>query len=96
MCGACGSLEIVKQVGAALESISRDGKLADLDAVFVVAGGSSLLAGVASVMKSIMPRTKVIGVEASSADLLHKSLLTGHRLSVPEPAHFVDGASVRC
>jgi len=61
----------------------------------VVAGGSSLLAGIASVFKSIMPHTKVIGVEASSADLLHRSLLTGHRLSVPEPAHFVDGASVR-
>ena len=38
---------------------------------------------------------QVIGVEAASADLLHRSLLTGHRLSVPEPAHFVDGASVR-
>jgi len=46
-------------------------------------------------MKSVMPNTKVIGVEASSADLLHRSLLTGYTVSVPEPAYFVDGASVR-
>ena len=84
----CG-LEVIKQVGGALEGQGK------LNAIFVVAGGSSLLAGIASVFKQIMPHTKVIGVEASSADLLHRSLLTGHRLSVPEPAHFVDGASVK-
>jgi len=84
----CG-LEVIKQVGGALEGQGK------LNAIFVVAGGSSLLAGIASVFKQIMPHTKVIGVEAASADLLHRSLLTGHRLSVPEPAHFVDGASVR-
>lgn len=88
---ATAALEIIKQIGAALEGQEDD----RLDAVFVVAGGSSLLAGIAAVMKSVMPHTKVIGVEASSADLLHRSLLTGHTLSVPEPAAFVDGASVR-
>lgn len=88
---ATAALEIVKQIGAALEGNEHN----RLDAVFVVAGGSSLLAGVAAVVKSVMPRTKVIGVEASSADLLHRSLLAGHTLSVAEPAPFVDGASVR-
>lgn len=86
----CG-LELVRQIGAALEEA---GSQRQLDAVFVVAGGSSLLAGIAAVIKGIMPTTKVIGVEAASADLLHRSLLMGHRLEVPEPAHFVDGASV--
>jgi len=85
------ALEIIKQIGAALEGQDDD----QLTAVFVVAGGSSLLAGVAAIMKSVMPQTKVIGVEASSADLLHRSLLTGHTVSVPEPAAFVDGAAVR-
>ena len=85
------ALETVKQIGPALEGTADDDRL---DAIFVVAGGSSLLAGVAAVMKSIMPTTKVIGVEAGSADLLHRSLLNGHRLTAPEPAHFVDGASV--
>ena len=86
---ATAGLEVIKQIGPALEGHGK------LDAIFVVAGGSSLLAGVASVFKSIMPHTKVIGVEAESADLLHRSLISGHRISVPEPAHFVDGAAVR-
>jgi len=89
---ATTGLEIVRQIGPALEELSENAKA--LDAIFVVAGGSSLLAGTAAVMKQIMPRTKVIGVEAEGADLLNRSLLTGHRISVPEPAHFVDGASV--
>ncbi|KAL1504676.1 hypothetical protein AB1Y20_008456 [Prymnesium parvum] len=88
---ATAGLEVVRQIGPAIERWSGT---KDLDAIFVVAGGSSLLAGVSTVMKQIMPRTKVIGVEAAGADLLHRSLLNGHRLSVPEPAHFVDGASV--
>lgn len=33
-------------------------------------------------------------MEADNANLLERSLLNGHRLSVPEPAHFIDGASV--
>lgn len=90
---ATAGLEVVRQVGASL--IERGDGSQDLDAIFVVAGGSSLLAGVAAVFKQTMPRTKIIGVEASSADLLHRSLLQGHRLEVPEPAHFVDGAAVR-
>ena len=90
---ATAALEVIKQIGPALEI--TEGGSGRLDAIFVVAGGSSLLAGIAAVMKAVMPGTKVIGVEAESADLLHRSLLSGHRLSVPEPAHFVDGASVR-
>lgn len=87
---ATAGLELVKQAGAALEGSNAE----QLDAVYVVAGGSSLLAGVAAVMKAIMPSTKVIGVEPETADLLHRSLLTGHCLTAPEPAHFVDGAAV--
>jgi len=86
------ALETVRQIGPALEGTATSNHL---DAIFVVAGGSSLLAGIAAVMKAIMPHTKVIGVEAEGADLLHRSLLTGHRLSSPEPSPFVDGASVR-
>merc|ERR1719199_392137 len=66
-----------------------------LDAIFVPCGGGSLLAGVAAAVKQIMPGTKVIGVEPSDSDVLNRSLLSGHRVSLPEPGHFVDGAAVR-
>ena len=41
-----------------------------------------------------MPTTKVIGVEPEDNNLLQQSLLAGHRIAVPEPSHFVDGAAV--
>jgi len=49
---------------------------------------------VAAAVKQIMPTTKVIGVEPSDSDVLNRSLLSGHRVSLPEPGHFVDGAAV--
>ena len=64
---ATAGLEIVRQIGPVLEGIKGS---KDLDAVFITAGGSSLLAGVAAVIKQITPRVKVIGVEAEGADLL--------------------------
>ena len=70
-------------------------RLTHLDAIFVCVGGGSLLAGVAAAVKQIMPTTKVIGVEPSDYDVLNRSLLSGHRVSLPEPGHFVDGAAVR-
>ena len=48
----------------------------------------------AAAVKQIMPGTKVIGVEPSDSDVLNRSLLSGHRVSLPEPGHFVDGAAV--
>jgi len=91
---------VIKQHSAALELGMPGMTVANpvrskLDAIFVVAGGGSLLAGVAAVIKKIIPHTKVVGVESEGADLLYRSLLTGRRMSRPEPAHFVDGASVR-
>ena len=53
--GTC-ALETIKQVGQALEGGEGSEQL---DAIFVVAGGSSLLAGISAVMKSVMPNTKV-------------------------------------
>ena len=83
-------LELVRQHGA---SIGSPG--AQLDAVIVCVGGGSLLAGVAAAIKQIMPLTKVIGVEPADSDVMNKSLLGGHRVALPEPGHFVDGAAVR-
>ena len=67
-----------------------------LDAVFVPVGGGSLIAGVAVTVKALSPTTKVIGVEPEDFDVLRQSLNTGHRVSLTEPPHFVDGAAVQC
>jgi len=67
-----------------------------LDAIFVSVGGGSLLAGVASVIKALSPRTKVIGVEPAAADVLSRSLLSGHRVTDvgPEGERAADGVFV--
>lgn len=65
-----------------------------LDAIFVCTGGGSLLAGVAAAVKQVMPGTKVIGVEPEDDALMTQSLMAGHRITGPEPSHFVDGAAV--
>lgn len=92
-------LEIVRQYGAAAEEAqaeesSSPGGVGKLNAIFVCTGGSSLLAGVAAAVKQLMPSTKVIGVEPEESNLLERSLVSGHRVVMPEPSHFVDGAGV--
>lgn len=73
-------LEVVRQHGAAMVAGQLGTSDTQLDAVFVCVGGGSLLAGVAAAIKQIMPTTKVIGVEPEDSDVLHRSLLSGHRV----------------
>ena len=87
---ATAGLEIVRQFGAATKSGAH------LDAIFTPVGGGSLIAGVAVTVKALSPTTKVIGVEPEDFDVLRQSLNTGHRVSLTEPPHFVDGAAVQC
>lgn len=53
----------------------------EIDAVFVNVGGGSLLAGIASTIKATSPQTRVIAVEPRDADMLSRSLLSGHRVA---------------
>lgn len=52
----------------------------DIDAIFIPVAGGSLLAGVAVAIKSISPSTRIIAVEPERANVLQRSLLSGHRL----------------
>jgi len=56
-----------------------------LDGVFVNVGGGSLLAGVAAVVKQLSPDTLVVGVEPEGVDVLQRSLMQGHRVTVNDP-----------
>uniref|UniRef100_A0A7S0P4G0 Threonine dehydratase n=1 Tax=Calcidiscus leptoporus TaxID=127549 RepID=A0A7S0P4G0_9EUKA len=92
---ATAGLEITRQHGRAVEDATGGAaNTHHLDAIFVCTGGSSLLAGIALAVKQVMPTTRVIGVEPADNNLLQQSLLAGHRVEVPEPSHFVDGAAV--
>ena len=70
-----------KTLGTPKRSVLRKPPLIrpELDAIFISVGGGSLLAGCAHAIKSISPHTRVIAVEPASADVLTRSLLSGHR-----------------
>jgi len=48
-----------------------------LDVLFVPIGGGGLAAGLASAVKQLQPRCKVIGVEPAGADSMHRSFASG-------------------
>ncbi len=66
-----------------------------IDAIFVAVGGGGLAAGIASYVKRLQPRIKVIGVEPADADAMSRSLAAGRRVTLREVGLFADGVAVR-
>lgn len=74
-------LEIIEQIGQP-------------DAVVVPIGGGGLIAGVAAVMKTISPQTKIIGVESDKCPSFAMALEYGKPIETPCQATLADGLSV--
>lgn len=69
--------------------------LPSVDVVLVPAGGGGLLAGVASCIKQLNPRVKIIGVQAEGASAIVESFQAGQRV-VKENIHTIaDGIAVK-
>jgi len=64
-------------------------------AIFVPVGGGGLIAGVASYVKSLYPKVKVIGVEPDDAPCMHRALDRGKRVVLDQVGIFADGVAVR-
>jgi threonine dehydratase len=77
------ALEILKQ--------HEDG----LHAIFVPVGGGGLIAGIATVVKSLRPEVKVIGVEPDEAPCMYEALKRGRRVTLKQVGIFADGVAVR-
>ena len=69
----------------ALELLQQD---AHLDRVFVPVGGGGLAAGVAVLIKQLMPQIKVIAVEAEDSACLKAALDAGHPVDLPRVGLF--------
>jgi len=63
----------------------------DLDVVLVPLGGGGLLSGVATAVKALHPRTKVVGVEPEPSPDTHRSLRAGRRVRVEIERSIADG-----
>lgn len=66
-----------------------------LAAVFVPIGGGGLAAGVATVIKSLRPEVRVIGVQAADSDAMARSLEAGKRTQLEAVGLFADGTAVK-
>ncbi|CNL50034.1 threonine ammonia-lyase, biosynthetic [Yersinia aleksiciae] len=83
---------IAGQGTLALELLQQD---AHLDRIFVPVGGGGLVAGVAVLIKQLMPQIKVIGVEAEDSACLRAALDAGQPVDLARVGLFAEGGAVK-
>lgn len=67
----------------------------DIHAIFVPIGGGGLAAGVASYVKAVRPKIKVIGVQTWDSCAMSESLAAGERVELSEVGLFSDSTAVK-
>jgi len=67
----------------------------DIHAIFVPVGGGGLIAGVATYVKYLFPKIRVIGVEPEDSDAMARSVEAGKRTVLDRVGIFADGVAVR-
>lgn len=83
---------IAGQGTLALELLQQD---AHIDRVFVPVGGGGLAAGVAVLIKQLMPQIKVIAVEAEDSACLKAALDAGKPVELSRVGLFAEGVAVK-
>ena len=83
---------IAGQGTLAMELLQQD---AHIDRVFVPVGGGGLAAGVAVLIKQLMPQVAVIAVEAEDSACLKAALDAGHPVDLPRVGLFAEGVAVK-
>jgi threonine dehydratase len=73
----------------ALELLEQAG--GELDTVVVPVGGGGLIAGTATAVRALSPRTRVVGVEPQASDDVARSLASGRRERVVVGTTIADG-----
>lgn len=69
--------------------------LPDVDTFVIPIGGGGLIGGVASVVRALKPRTRIIGVQAEGCPSIRLSLAAGKPVVVPEARTIADGIAVK-
>lgn len=77
--------------GAATVGLEIAEDAGEVDAVLVPVGGGGLLGGVASAIKQLRPRTRVIAVELEAGPGLGPALAAGRPVPAPRPDTLADG-----
>ncbi|WP_392567095.1 threonine ammonia-lyase, biosynthetic [Utexia brackfieldae] len=85
-------LVIAGQGSVAMEILQQNAKV---DRIFVPVGGGGLAAGIAALIKQIMPSIKVIAVEAKDSACLKAALDAGHPVDLNRVGSFAEGVAVK-
>jgi len=67
----------------------------DLDAVVMPVGGGGLIAGMALALKTLIPRIRIIGVQAEAVPSMKAALANGAPAQMPPATTIADGIAVR-
>ncbi len=86
-------LKIIEGQGTVGFEIWED--LKDIDYLIVPIGGGGLAAGVGTFIKSVSPKTQIIGVEPEGAPSMKEAFEAGHPVELRTMDRFVDGAAVK-
>jgi threonine dehydratase len=62
----------------------------DVDTVVVPVSGGALMAGIAQAVKSLSPRTRLVGVSMTRGAAMYESLQAGHPVAIPEVESLAD------
>jgi threonine dehydratase len=87
--------DVIAGQGTIAMEILRQCAGEEIDAIFVPVGGGGLIAGIASYVKHLFPKIRVIGVEPEDAAGMYQSLQTGNRVTLTRVGIFADGVAVR-
>jgi len=63
----------------------------DVRTVYVQVGGGGLISGIATAIKGLDPRVRVVGVEPAGAPKMSTSLAAGHPVTLPRTSSVADG-----
>ncbi|SPT72184.1 L-threonine dehydratase biosynthetic IlvA [Anaerobiospirillum thomasii] len=70
------------------------GQCNDINTIFVQIGGGGLAAGIAVYIKNLIPKIRVVGVEAEGSACMKAALENGRTCDIGFVSHFADGVAV--
>ncbi len=76
-------------------ALELEEQLSDIDAIVVAIGGGGLISGIAFAMKSVNPRVKIYGVQASGAPSMQSSVQSGKITELKSVSTIADGIAVK-
>ncbi|MDH2925953.1 threonine ammonia-lyase, biosynthetic [Lonepinella koalarum] len=83
---------IAGQGSLAMELLQQN---SHIDRIFVPVGGGGLVAGIAVLIKQLLPEIKVIGVESKDSACLYAALKAGEPTDLERVGLFADGVAVK-